>query len=159
MVFYSGRQWLWKSNFINKWHRDLEASASSAFSKKCSDWFSTCMICVLFRNTKDECCPNYYRDLKSNKCIGISKIHFFFMSLYIIELNNFVQNNILRYISHLVCPDGWFSDNCSSECPFPYYGHLCTSTCDCDNETCNHVTGCNSSKTTIDRESIAICYD
>lgn len=81
------------------------------------------------------------------------------MFLFKKNLGENVLNGEFYSISYLVCPDGSYNEDCRDKCPYPFYGHKCGSICDCSNETCNHVTGCNSSKTTIDGESIAICYD
>ncbi|XP_061164266.1 multiple epidermal growth factor-like domains protein 10 [Saccostrea echinata] len=40
------------------------------------------------------------------------------------------------------CPPGFFGDNCSRQCYYPYYGRLCLYMCQCDNNTCDHVIGC-----------------
>lgn len=84
------------------------------------------------------------------------------MFLFKKNLGENVQNGEFYSISYLACKDGWYNEDCHDRCPYPFYGHKCGSTCGCSNETCHHVTGCynsNSSKTTIDGESIAICYD
>ncbi|XP_061164936.1 uncharacterized protein LOC133173883 [Saccostrea echinata] len=40
------------------------------------------------------------------------------------------------------CLPGFFGDNCSRQCYYPYYGRLCLYMCQCDNNTCDHVIGC-----------------
>lgn len=63
---------------------------------------------------------------------------------------NYRRDNITN--TCIVCPDGWYSEDCRDRCPYPFYGHKCGSICDCSKETCDYVTGCynsNSSKTTI----------
>nr|XP_022290070.1 multiple epidermal growth factor-like domains protein 10 [Crassostrea virginica] len=49
------------------------------------------------------------------------------------------------------CKPGSFGRNCSLICPFPTYGKKCQNKCNCDNETCNAITGC-TTQTTDDEE-------
>lgn len=37
---------------------------------------------------------------------------------------------------------GYSGVNCSSLCPYPYYGKDCQRKCDCSRELCNVSTGC-----------------
>lgn len=37
---------------------------------------------------------------------------------------------------------GYSGVNCSSLCPYPYYGAHCQKTCNCSSKMCNVSTGC-----------------
>lgn len=39
---------------------------------------------------------------------------------------------------------GYTGVNCSSSCPYPYYGVDCQRTCKCSRDKCDVSTGCNS---------------
>lgn len=39
---------------------------------------------------------------------------------------------------------GYTGVNCSSSCPYPYYGVDCQRTCKCSRDKCEVSTGCNS---------------
>lgn len=41
-----------------------------------------------------------------------------------------------------VCHDGFIGINCSTSCPSKQYGTLCSETCNCPDEICHHVYGC-----------------
>ena len=56
----------------------------------------------------------------------------------------------------IVCPDGFFGDNCSVSCFFPQYGSLCNETCNCSNAFCHHVYGCNTTIVTTTGRSFLI---
>lgn len=40
------------------------------------------------------------------------------------------------------CDAGTFGPKCEHLCPYPYYGKLCLSECNCSRDHCNHVNGC-----------------
>nr|XP_034333989.1 multiple epidermal growth factor-like domains protein 10 [Crassostrea gigas] len=40
------------------------------------------------------------------------------------------------------CMSGFTGVNCSSLCPYPYYGEDCQRTCNCSRDLCNVSTGC-----------------
>ncbi|XP_062566016.1 uncharacterized protein LOC134228382 [Saccostrea cucullata] len=40
------------------------------------------------------------------------------------------------------CSPGYVGRNCTVMCPYPLYGFLCNSKCDCSEGLCNRVTGC-----------------
>ncbi|XP_078324061.1 uncharacterized protein LOC144622553 isoform X1 [Crassostrea virginica] len=64
--------------------------------------------------------------------------------------NYFLDNGICK-----VCLPGYFGMNCSSQCPFPSFGVLCSDTCQCNATECNHVNGCQSNINTEKRTTIA----
>lgn len=37
---------------------------------------------------------------------------------------------------------GYVGLNCTTQCPFPYYGEKCQNICECSNETCDVSNGC-----------------
>lgn len=40
------------------------------------------------------------------------------------------------------CPVGYYWINCSIPCQYPYYGSKCGQTCSCEEENCDHMSGC-----------------
>nr|XP_034334258.1 multiple epidermal growth factor-like domains protein 6 [Crassostrea gigas] len=40
------------------------------------------------------------------------------------------------------CMAGYIGRNCTSKCPFPYYGVECQQECNCNQTLCNISTGC-----------------
>ncbi|XP_062587050.1 platelet endothelial aggregation receptor 1-like isoform X2 [Saccostrea cucullata] len=40
------------------------------------------------------------------------------------------------------CKIGYYGMNCSSPCPPPTFGLDCQTLCPCENDICNHITGC-----------------
>lgn len=40
------------------------------------------------------------------------------------------------------CSAGLTGNNCSIPCRYPSFGHFCQSKCNCNNSSCNAVTGC-----------------
>lgn len=40
------------------------------------------------------------------------------------------------------CNPGYTGENCSTPCPYPYYGVGCQRTCKCSKNKCNMYTGC-----------------
>lgn len=40
------------------------------------------------------------------------------------------------------CMAGYIGRNCTSECPFPFYGIECQQKCNCNHSLCNISTGC-----------------
>uniref|UniRef100_A0A8W8JLT6 Scavenger receptor class F member 2 n=1 Tax=Magallana gigas TaxID=29159 RepID=A0A8W8JLT6_MAGGI len=47
------------------------------------------------------------------------------------------RNNICEQ-----CMAGYIGRNCTSKCPFPYYGVECQQNCKCNQSLCNISTGC-----------------
>uniref|UniRef100_K1R8X5 EGF-like domain-containing protein n=1 Tax=Magallana gigas TaxID=29159 RepID=K1R8X5_MAGGI len=41
-----------------------------------------------------------------------------------------------------VCMPGYSGLNCTTRCPYPWYGYRCQGYCDCSNDTCDVSTGC-----------------
>lgn len=37
---------------------------------------------------------------------------------------------------------GYTRENCTSPCPYPYYGEKCQRTCNCSRDVCDVSTGC-----------------
>lgn len=42
----------------------------------------------------------------------------------------------------LPCKAGYFGQNCSEKCSFPFYGYVCASQCNCSANDCDYVSGC-----------------
>ncbi|XP_078325440.1 uncharacterized protein LOC111126649 [Crassostrea virginica] len=40
------------------------------------------------------------------------------------------------------CPDGYFGNNCSVQCPYPSFGLFCGKTCNCSQSQCDPALGC-----------------
>lgn len=40
------------------------------------------------------------------------------------------------------CPTGYHGPECKGPCRFPSYGELCQCKCNCTEQHCNHITGC-----------------
>ncbi|XP_052690832.1 scavenger receptor class F member 1-like [Crassostrea angulata] len=40
------------------------------------------------------------------------------------------------------CMPGYSGLNCTTRCPYPFYGYRCQGNCDCSNDTCDVSTGC-----------------
>ncbi|XP_048769999.2 platelet endothelial aggregation receptor 1-like [Ostrea edulis] len=40
------------------------------------------------------------------------------------------------------CSPGYFGVNCSTQCPYPLYGHTCQSVCLCNMDACSPANGC-----------------
>lgn len=40
------------------------------------------------------------------------------------------------------CPIGYYWTNCSRPCQYPYYGSKCGQMCSCEEENCDHMSGC-----------------
>lgn len=70
-----------------------------------------------------------------------------------------VLNGEFYFIFYLECLDGLYNEDCCDKCLYFFYGYKCGFICDCSNEICNYVIGCNLFKIIIDGESIVICYD
>ena len=67
--------------------------------------------------------------------------------------NNY-QNICTWNVATVVCPPGYYGMNCSSQCPFPSFGVLCSDTCLCNVTECNHVNGCRSNINTEKRITV-----
>lgn len=48
----------------------------------------------------------------------------------------------MHAFSIVECMSGYSGVNCSSLCPYPYYGEDCQRKCDCSKELCTVSTGC-----------------
>lgn len=48
----------------------------------------------------------------------------------------------MLFYFHKECSPGFFAENCSRQCLYPYYGKKCNGMCSCDNITCNFMDGC-----------------
>lgn len=47
------------------------------------------------------------------------------------------------------CPSGYYWINCSRPCQYPYYGSKCSQTCSCEEENCDHMSGCKNAITSV----------
>lgn len=52
---------------------------------------------------------------------------------------------IFRFL-HLECKDGYFGKKCEMLCRHPSYGKLCQFNCNCTEEDCDHISGCQGTK-------------
>lgn len=75
-----------------------------------------------------------------------------------------VQANTIRFILfkiyydifHTDCGVGYYEYLLRCKiCPYPSFGTDCQSICNCQNETCNHITGCQEQ---IPSEGRIICH-
>lgn len=48
----------------------------------------------------------------------------------------------MHAFSIIECMPGYSGENCSSPCPYPYYGLHCQRMCNCSRDKCNVSTGC-----------------
>lgn len=46
----------------------------------------------------------------------------------------------------LECKDGYFGSKCEKLCRYPNYGKLCQFHCNCTEEDCDHISGCQGTK-------------
>lgn len=46
----------------------------------------------------------------------------------------------------LECKDGYFGSKCGKLCRYPNYGKLCLFHCNCTEEDCDHISGCQGTK-------------
>uniref|UniRef100_K1Q8B4 Uncharacterized protein n=1 Tax=Magallana gigas TaxID=29159 RepID=K1Q8B4_MAGGI len=44
------------------------------------------------------------------------------------------------------CPSGYYWIYCSKPCQYPYYGSKCGHICSCEENNCDHMSGCKSGK-------------
>ena len=58
----------------------------------------------------------------------------------------FPSSYIFTYISTVSgpCKDGYYGKQCRLRCPRPYFGEGCVLKCNCSEEHCHHVHGCQS---------------
>lgn len=53
------------------------------------------------------------------------------------------EHNKLNWYFYTECETGYYGYLLQCKmCPYPSYGTECQSMCDCQNESCNHITGC-----------------
>ena len=50
--------------------------------------------------------------------------------------------NVRNVFAIVACLPGYYGMNCSSQCPFPSFGVLCSDTCQCNATECHHGNGC-----------------
>ena len=57
---------------------------------------------------------------------------------------------IYTYIATVLrpCKDGYYGLNCRLPCPRSYFGEACVLKCNCSEEHCHHVHGCQSAQGT-----------
>lgn len=48
----------------------------------------------------------------------------------------------MHVLSIIECISGYGEVNCSTPCPYPYYGVNCQGTCNCSRNMCNVSMGC-----------------
>lgn len=53
-----------------------------------------------------------------------------------------MYNPFLLVLPACICPLGFTGPYCDKECPYPGYGGHCQMTCNCEEQYCNHTTGC-----------------
>uniref|UniRef100_K1PZC5 Uncharacterized protein n=1 Tax=Magallana gigas TaxID=29159 RepID=K1PZC5_MAGGI len=64
------------------------------------------------------------------------------------------------------CFKGYIGNKCELTCPYPGYGESCQQNCNCEEQYCNHITGCqdgsptftpnSKSATEIDRSMLVV---
>lgn len=47
-----------------------------------------------------------------------------------------------RFYLFSACKVGYYGLNCEDKCPSPYFGQRCKSECNCTENSCHHVYGC-----------------
>lgn len=78
--------------------------------------------------------------------------------MLVILLNYHVSRGYLYYYVYIIlcmmndfcplsyrpteCNDGKFEHRCETVCPFPWYGRLCVSKCNCTQDYCDPIYGC-----------------
>ncbi|XP_022292579.2 uncharacterized protein LOC111103531 isoform X1 [Crassostrea virginica] len=58
-----------------------------------------------------------------------------------------LDNVIVPTTGTEACPIGFTGSDCEIKCRFPAYGVLCQSACNCTKDQCNHISGCDATKT------------
>lgn len=56
---------------------------------------------------------------------------------------------IINIFLYLACPSGYFGINCLFNCPYPFFGRLCTHKCNCNQSECDFIKGCQNHGKTI----------
>lgn len=62
-------------------------------------------------------------------------------------------------ISFVDCPSGYYGPFCSEKCRYPNYGIKCQSECLCEEQHCNHITGCLTQSNEIARVISILKYE
>ncbi|XP_078314339.1 uncharacterized protein LOC144619637 isoform X2 [Crassostrea virginica] len=57
------------------------------------------------------------------------------------------------------CKDGYYGLQCRLRCPFPYFGEGCVPKCNCSEEHCHHVHGCQSAQVTQGDTTLSLSYE
>lgn len=60
-------------------------------------------------------------------------------------LSAYKSSMIIRFLP-LECKDGYFGSKCGKLCRYPNYGKLCQFHCNCTEEDCDHISGCQGTK-------------
>lgn len=50
----------------------------------------------------------------------------------------------VHFLIEIECKKGYFGPGCIYPCRFPNYGVNCQSKCECEQQQCDHTTGCKS---------------
>lgn len=59
-----------------------------------------------------------------------------------LEYLKFTDLSIESKCTDTKCDVGTFGPKCEHVCPYPHYGKLCLSECNCSKDHCNPVNGC-----------------
>ncbi|XP_056013746.1 cell death abnormality protein 1-like [Ostrea edulis] len=60
-----------------------------------------------------------------------------------------MYNQFLLVLPACRCPLGFIGTDCEKQCPYPGYGEHCQMTCNCEEQYCNHTTGCQAGSPTL----------
>ena len=73
------------------------------------------------------------------------------MVQYIYPKSSIIPSSLIyTYIATVLglCKDGYYGSKCRLRCPFPYFGEGSLLKCNCSEEHCHHVHGCQSTQST-----------
>ena len=82
------------------------------------------------------------------KCYSYADVESYVFNINICSRGTSIIPSILiyTYIATVLgpCKDGYYGSKCRLRCPFPYFGEGCVLKCNCSEEHCQHVHGCQS---------------
>ena len=93
-------------------------------------------------------------------------VHFFSFIFFLMNTemtkNQCHKGILFTFIHHTGLNSHAYGMNCSSQCPFPSFGVLCSDTCLCNVTECNHVNGCRKElqlvSMLIESQLLSVCY-
>ncbi|XP_078314325.1 uncharacterized protein LOC111102681 isoform X2 [Crassostrea virginica] len=69
-----------------------------------------------------------------------------------------IENTCLPTVSG-PCKDGYYGKQCRLRCPRPYFGEGCVLKCNCSEEHCHHVHGCQSLQDIREDTTLSLSYE